>query len=263
LDAVESRDLDKVIKLLDRTFDEGVDTTTIVNQLTNNISEHLAEKPQLLPLLDSLIDVAKSPQPQLKLLSVLGMATLPKPSIKTAALLSRPHEFSASIEELEKKAVEDKPHDIEPDLKQNGTLEQSNSTTQNSSSNEGLAKEAAPKAKKVKSNHMTGNAKENVFDWSKLLDYTRKNHIALYCVLSNCGYEIDNDILTIYTNNKFHKKKLDDTKYSALLSKCLQEIGIYVLDIHTIPTALPPKDSQAAAVAVIMGGGEEVSIESI
>jgi hypothetical protein len=69
--------------------------------------------------------------------------------------------------------------------------------------------------------------------------------------------------LIIYTSNKFYKKKLDDTKYSPLLSKCLQKTGVYGLNIHTIPTTSPPRDSQAAAVAVIMGGGEEVSLESI
>jgi hypothetical protein len=118
----------------------------------------------------------------------------------------------------------------------------------------------------VKRSASKGKQKEQIsekFDWSKLLDYTRKNHIALYCILSNCGHKIDDNGLTIYANNKFYKKKLDDTKYSVLLSKCLQEIGVFGLDIHTIPTPLPPSNSQAAAVAVIMGGGEEVSLESI
>ena len=100
------------------------------------------------------------------------------------------------------------------------------------------------------------------FDWAKLIEYTRQNYIALYSVLSKCSYQLKDTDLTLYTNNKFYKKKLDDTKYSPLLSKCLQDIGIYGLDIHTIPTAPPPSDSQAAAVAVIMGGGEEVSLES-
>ena len=62
--------------------------------------------------------------------------------------------------------------------------------------------------------------------------------------------------------NKFYKKKLDDTKYNALIHTCLHEVGVSGLDIHIIPTGAPLKDSQAAAVAVIMGGGEEVSVET-
>ena len=98
------------------------------------------------------------------------------------------------------------------------------------------------------------------FDWAKLVEFTRQNYIALYSVLVKCSYELDGDDLTIYTNNKFYKNKLDDTKYSPLLNKCLQDIGVYGLDVHTISTTPPPKDSQAAAIAAIMGGGEEVSI---
>ncbi|MCX6728679.1 MAG: DNA polymerase III subunit gamma/tau [Candidatus Saccharibacteria bacterium] len=290
LDAVEKHDLELVIKLLNRTFDEGVDSTVIVNQLTNNISEHISEKPQLIPLLDALIDVAKSPQPQLKLLSVLGMATQSKHSPKSAALLASTHEFSASIEELKKKASEDRPSDtaesvvdalpsktllharsdsgpgVGSDLGSRVSSTKVPSTTSKSRVTVGGA---APDSADTKSGRESGAdqpagpAKKSVFNWSKLLDYTRKNHIALYCVLSNCGHKLDGGNLTIYTNSKFYKKKLDDTKYSVLLSKCLQEIGIFGLDIHTIPTPLPPQNSQAAAVAVIMGGGEEVSLESI
>jgi len=81
--------------------------------------------------------------------------------------------------------------------------------------------------------------------------------------LSKCNYEFNDDSLTIYASNNFYKKKLDDTKYSQLLNKCLQELGVYGLNIHTIPTTPPLKDSQAAAIAAIMGGGEEVSLETV
>jgi len=73
---------------------------------------------------------------------------------------------------------------------------------------------------------------------------------------------LEDSVLSIYTNNRFYKKKLDDNKYSSLLNDCLNEIGSYGLDVHTIATNIPPTDSQAAAVAVIMGGGVEVSLES-
>lgn len=236
LESVEGRDINKLVELLDRTYNEGIDSIIIVNQLTNNIREHLTEKPQLLPLLDALIDVAKSPKPQLKLLSVLGLAALPKQTPKSAALLASKREFSATIAELEKQAIKDQPNE---------------------------------KTKKNKPDtpiKTIDNARPNTtgaFDWDKLIEYTRQNYIALYSVLSKCGHKLENNNLTLYTNNKFYKKKLDDTRYSSLLSKCLQKIGVFELSIHTIPTPLPPKDSQAAAVAAIMGGGVEVSLESI
>jgi hypothetical protein len=260
---------------LNRTFDEGVDVSVIVNQLTNNISGHISEKPQLIPLLDALIDVIKSPQPQLKLISVLGMSATAKQTPKTAALLASTHQFSASIEELEKKATEDKPsNDIEKvvgvtsiqdtlESKLNKAPGLLDNPARSSALDGSATATNLPHESNKKGSQKTEITRNDKFEWSKLLDYTRKNHIALYSILSNCGYKIDNNNLTIYANNKFYKKKLDDTKYSVLLSKCLQKIGAFELDIHTIPTPLPPTNSQAAAVAVIMGGGEEVSLESI
>ncbi len=238
LEAVENRNVKKIVELLDQSFNSGVNSSVITAQLSGKIRDSLIEKPQLLTLLDSLIDVPKSPQPQLKLLSVLGLAAMPKLPTKSAALLAQPFEFSATIAELEKQATEEKPIDSRSDL------ERSNVT---------------------KNFNRKGDLLNNVksFDWSKLIEFTRQNHIALYSVLSKCGHQLENNNLTIYTHNKFYKNKLDDSKHSLLLNKCIQQIGPYELNVHTIPTSTPPSSSQAAAVAVIMGGGEEVSLESI
>ena len=227
LEAVEDRNISTLVELLNSTFDSGISATVLIAQLTASICDKIAQKPQLLPLLDALIDVTKSSQPQLKLLSVLGSATFPKQPSKTIALSTPILEVSASIAELEKQATEEEP------------------------SEPSVLKAAITKA-----------VTAGTFDWDKLIEYTHQNYIALFSVLTKCSYRLDDDTLTIYTNSKFYKNKLDDKKYRPLLSKCLQEIGVYGLDIHTIPTAPPPKDSQAAAIAVIMGGGEEVSLES-
>jgi DNA polymerase-3 subunit gamma/tau len=232
IESVENKKLDTLVGLLDRASNEGIDSTVLVSQLTSALRQQLSEKPHLLPLLDSLIDVTKSPQPQMKLLSVLGMAAAAKQPNKTIALAAPVHEVSASIKELEKQATLDKPTESDDNIRKAAIV----STSVHDSSK---------------------------FDWTTLIDFTRKNYIALFSVLSKCGHQLDGDTLTLYTCNKFYKNKLDDIKYSALLSKCLQETGVFGLNIHTIPTALPPKDSKAAAVAAIMGGGEEVSVEPV
>ncbi|MFZ2125795.1 MAG: DNA polymerase III subunit gamma/tau [Candidatus Saccharimonadales bacterium] len=224
LEAVETKDIEMLVKTLDNTFNDGIDSVILVSQLTRRISDLVSEKPRLISLLDALIDVPKSPQPQLKLLAVLGGAINQKTPKKTIALSAPTREISASVKELEEQVTKPKPKTVK--------------------------KTVAPKAD------------PQDFDWQKLIDFTRKNYIALYSVLVKCNYELELSDLTIYTSNGFYKKKLDDSKYSALLSKCLQDIGVYGLDIHTIPTTPPLKDSQAAAIAAIMGGGEEVSLES-
>jgi len=234
LTAVEDHDIAIIHKLLDETIKNGVDGLTLSKQLTRYIYERIDEKPNFLKLFDALIDVAKSSQPELKLLSILGMAaTVKSTGSKTIALSAPTLEVSATIEELKKQAIRKKPQEPKKTVRHSESIAES------------------------------GVFNKDVFNWNKLLEVTKTEHIALYSVLSKCNYEIVDDTLNIYTSNTFYKKKLDDTKYSPIINKCLQKIGVYGLDIHTIPTSAPLKDSQAAMVADIMGGGEEVSLEAV
>lgn len=251
LNAVEVKNLNQVVEILNRSFDEGVSTTILAAQLTNTIRKSIASKPQLLPLLDALIDIDKSPQPQLKLLSVLGQASAPKQTVKTVALSAPSPEISATIAELEKQAVKKQPSEI--NLQKITKTAEINSVVPTKKS--AITKPVIP--------IQPSEIKIEDFDWNKLIDHIHQNYIALYSVMSKCSHELNGNILTIYACNNFYKKKLDDTKYTPLLNKCLQNVGVFGLEINTIPTAPPPKDSQAAAIAAMMGGGEEVSIESI
>jgi len=254
LTAIETHDIPALVKTLDEAFDQGINGVVLSQQLTQSVRGLIVQKPQLLPLLDSLLDVAKSNQPNLKLLSVLGSAAAPKQIIKSAALATPVLEVVASIAELEKQATRNKPKE-EP-------IAQTAKRVATSG--------AAPDSAIAKSERESGagsstgpvNKQPQPFDSAKLIEYTRQNYVALYSVLSKAHFELVGTDLTLYAGNKFYKKKLDDTKYNALIHTSLHEVGVYGLDIHIIPTGPPLKDSQAAAVAVIMGGGEEVSVET-
>jgi len=276
IDAIEEKDLKQVVNLLTSILDSGVSAGVFVSQLTTILSERVIEKPQLLPLLDKLIDVTKSPQPELKLLSVLGMAAAPKTAPKSVALSAPVYEVSATIAELEEQAVKAKP--IEPVLKKpvavtgasiiHDTLEpefdKAPGPLSNPERSSILNKTSAATSKNevpTKKSAAITAANPEAFDWAKLIEYTRQNYVALFSVLSKCGFELNGTDLMLYTGNKFYKNKLDDTKYSPLLIQCLENVGIFGLDVHTLSTSLPPKDIQAAAIAAIMGGGEEVAVD--
>lgn len=242
LGAIEHRDLGTIVATLDNAYNQGISGTVLSQQLTHAVRIAVIDKPELLPLLDTLLDVAKSAQPNIKLLSVLGNAALPKQASKTVALAAPVLEVTATIEELEKQAtrvkpsldvVEEKPVAAQPVVSAIADIV------------------TAPKV----------IANPGSFDAKKLIEYTREHFVAMYSVLSKCQYSLDGKNLTIYAGNKFYKKKLDDIKYAPILSKSLEEIGYLDLEIHTIPTAPPPTDEHAIAVAGIMGGGEEVAVE--
>ena len=237
LEAVDAHAIPEIVKLLDDSIAQGVSPVQLTDQLIRALRIQAITKHQALHLLDSLLDVAKSSHPSIKLLSVLGTAALEhKP--KTVALATPVLEVTASVESLSQQATRKKP------------------------SIEAVKPVAIEPAVTVEKAAPRKAAKNSDFDWKALIEHTRENYVALYSVLSKCEYELDGSDLTLYTGNAFYKKKLDDPKYSAHLYQSLENIGGYQLTIHTVPTGGPMKSSQAASVAAIMGGGKEVLPEA-
>jgi len=280
LTSVEKHDVTSIAKLLDQTAASGISATTVTDQLIHTLRNYAVEKPQLLPLLDALLDVSKSSQPSMKLLSVLGTFAIQTKPPKTAALAAPVMEITATIEELSRQATKKHPH-IEPVANPVDIVAEVETVVANvisvptietvaessdaiSTANKHLQPELPaggtqqePGAKPFES----GTNSSATFDWDALVAEARKTNIALYSVLNKCSHELNNNELTIYTVNAFYKKKLDDPKYSAHLYESLKIAGGFQLTVHTIPTRAPLQDSQAASIADIMGGGIEVSLE--
>lgn len=216
---------------------QGVPPRTTATQLAEHIRKNLAKQPELSRLLDELLDVSRSHYPELKLLTVLSLFAKPAPQETQATQpkpVSEPKPSTASVK---------KPS-------------QSTATTQNPKEQPNEEPAQQPVKKKVSSRQKAAGP----FDWGKLVSHVRTHHVALHSVLSKCDPEVDGGTLKLYTKSAFYKKKLDDPKYRALLNSSLEELG-YALEVETLASAKPLKDSQAARVAAIMGGGEEVSVD--
>ncbi|MBC7459098.1 DNA polymerase III subunit gamma/tau [Candidatus Saccharibacteria bacterium] len=273
LAAVEAHDVSAVATLLESTTASGISATTLTGQLTTALRSRIIEKPAFLRLLDALLDVPRNSQPDLKLLAVLGGAALDQKPSKSVALASPVLEVTATIAELTKQATRIKPS--MPAAKPSAPADNSLPVVASDTVSKGpLESESFPVLKPRKTRHEAGPAEivpevsadleilpeAQDFNWETLVEFARKNYVALYSVLSKCTPELNDTVLTLYTNSAFYKKKLDDQKYSTHLYDSLKSIGSYQLTVHTLPTAPPPKDSHAAAVAAIMGGGEEVAV---
>jgi DNA polymerase-3 subunit gamma/tau len=229
--AYEAKDLAAIVTLLDESEAAGVQTTVLTAQIVHSIRQQITSKPQLLPLLDQLLDVAKSSQPAVKLLIVLAKNAAPKP--KTVALAAPTPAVSAPVATLQK--TPPKPVATTP--------------------------EAKPVAASKPEAAAQPEYEAGELDWGKLIEYTKEHFVAIYSVLAKCSGVMNGETLTLYTNNAFYKKKLDDAKHRSNLITALRATGAGAPIIETVGTPPPPKDSQAAAVAAIMGGGEEVSVE--
>ncbi len=230
LTAYETRDLASSITLLSEAENAGAQPIVIASELIRVIKAMVLEKPHLLPLLDGLLEVARSSRPDIKLLTVLAAhnsnppveppAVTTKP--KTVALASRAPVISAPVIPEQTVAPEQPP--------------------------------APPKKKKTP-------AQTIPFDWDAALKHIQSSDIALFAVASKCSPVAESDTLTFFTGNAFYKKKLDAPRYRTSLVTLLEELGMNNFTIETIGTAAPPKDELAASVAALMGGGEEYSIE--
>lgn len=278
LEAYEAKDLKAIVELLDESESHGIQATLLTTQLIQVARKEMIKKPNLIPLLDQLLEVPKSPHPNLKLLTILSSHAAPKP--KTAALNAPPAEVSAPIAQLEKLATTEEAllnADTAAQTHNPSTASQARVTSGGAASEivlpakqktSGTDRSTGPADSDATSRPREGddasgekNRQSFDFDWQQLIDHTREHYVAVYSVLSKCGYELSGDMLVIYTKNAFYKKKLDDSKHRINLQKSLDEIGAGGFTIETIPAPAPPKDSQAAAIAAIMGGGEEVSVE--
>ena len=259
LTAVEKHDVTAIAKLLDQTAASGISATTVTDQLIHVLRIGAVEKPQLLPLLDALLDVSKSSQPSMKLLSVLGTFAIQTKPPKTAALAAPVLEVSATIEELAKQATKKHPH-LEPVA----IVAPVDIVAEVEAVIETVLPipEVEPIVEVVEVKLVTKSVdNDGTFNWAGLIAEARKANVALYSVLNKCGYELNGDELTIFTVNAFYKKKLDDPKYSSHLFESIKALGGFQPTVHTVPTRAPLQDSQAASIADIMGGGEEVSLD--
>ncbi len=242
IDSVEKKDVANIVLLVERCQDAGVDLSALVVELASEVKSRLVSSPGLATLLGNLLEVTKSSDPYLKLIAVLASHNL-KLTPKTAALTAPSPSVSAPVKELQNAAAKAKPevHHVPP-------KPQTKPTTTND-----IIDTAATIA-------INSDAPVDL-DWQALIEYTRQKYVALYSVIAKCSHEISGDQLKIYTGNAFYKKKLDDSKYRLLLSQALGQVCQTEFSVETVSTKAPPKDEQAAAVAAIMGGGEEVSVD--
>lgn len=252
--AVKNHDIASVAQLLNQTEAEGLSGLVVCDQLIETIKPVIATKPELLNLLDSLLEVPRSSYPYVKLLSVLGTAASEnKP--KNAALRTPVAQISATVEQLSQAAAEPTVKVRQPVVTQQPpTIKQP----------PGAKQPAVVRTVKTVNTTQSKEAKiDQPFNWQGAVDFSHQNCIALYSVLSKCSYEIQDLTIIIFAKNAFYKKKLDDPKYNKHLRESVNAAGGYELTIHTVATAAPLKSSQAAAIADIMGGGIEVSLEAI
>ena len=252
LKAYQKQDVAAIIKLLDTASASGVSGKLLAAQIISTVRKHILARPELVPLLDQLLDVEKSSRPEIKLLTVLArtsVRTSPPEPPKSAALAatSSAPAVAATPAELTEPPTP-LTQTTKPIVRQKPVKKSAVTTTIAPEKVEHAAKDVQTTAL-------------DALDWPALVETVRTNFVAVYSMLTKCSHALVGGELVIYTGNAFYKKKLDDPKHRINLAKALESMGHTGVSIITIGTPPPPKDSTLAAVAAIMGGGEEINLD--
>lgn len=238
--AIMSHDLSLVISLINRLESEGVSPVIVAEQLTGELKDRIIEHPEVIDIIEKLIDVGKSFDPQLKLLAITTAATIQsstehKPS-KTVNLAAASQDtIIATVEVAKPKNTKKTTSEIQTENVESSLKE---------------------KTQKITTPH---NAPTQI-NWPEVLEKIRTSHPALYGVIRTAEATYTDHVLHLHFSYGLHKKKIDDAKYRQPLTEILIELYKSTPNIMTTSGKKPPKDEKARAVAAIMGGGEEVVV---
>ncbi|HEY0965585.1 MAG TPA: DNA polymerase III subunit gamma/tau [Candidatus Saccharimonadales bacterium] len=253
VDATTHKNFPALLEQLKSLEANGVQASIIARQLIGHILAHSHETPQLLTLVDQLLNVGQSSMPSAALLACLGAYAAPSKSVPSIATQPAP----TVLKELEIKATELHPKDdIITKQSSSATTPTSKPTAPAKANKEAIQAEkqpaATPKAPPATS--------ESLVDWQQLVESSKQASIGLSSVLAKCGSTSSDGVITIYTRTEFFKKKLMASSYQQILHTLLTEQSGYEWEIEFVPGMPPSSNSEISAVAAIMGGGEEVEL---
>ena len=243
LDSYPSDDNEKVLNIFQELENSGANSIIVSHQLLSIARNRLRKNPNLVGLVQQLIEVDRHPHPDLKLLTIF-MNSNSQPTEKpiatkkniAQATTQKPAEKPTSIKSAEPAKPTEKPIEKEE-------------------------KPAEPAKKPAIKPKKTDAPLE--LNWEKVIERAKEKSLGLASLLQKSQWSFDGEKLTIYAGSAFYKKKLDDAKNKPLISEIISEETAMDLEIDIIGEKKPPEDEKLAEIAELMGGGEEVKLEDI
>ena len=226
LDSYPSDDNEKVLNIFQELENSGANSIIVSHQLLSIARNRLRKNPNLIGLVQQLIEVDRHPHPDLKLLTIF-MNSNSQPTEKPVA--TKKNTTQVATQKPAEKPTPIKP--AEP------------------------AKKTAAKPKKTDA--------PLELNWEKVIERAKEKSLGLASLLQKSQWSFDGEKLTIYAGSAFYKKKLDDAKNKPLISEIISEETAMDLEIDIIGEKKPPEDEKLAEIAELMGGGEEVKLEDI
>lgn len=253
----------RAIELLFTLREQSISPQTLLSQLLWTIQQELSHQLDLLPLLTKLLRMRT------------GATTV---FLELAAIFGQGYtQASRAPQPPQSPEPESAPRQDPPQKSSQPTAQTSAATTtqhdaaqpeaQPPATREAMGQPQHPaeaakpqEAKPAAAEDIAATAPDEL-DWAAVLAETRQLMPALAGILSRSHMHYDKPQLTIYAGTKFFANKLTDSKYLQTIHKALQQLGAGQVNVTISAEAKPPSDPKLAAIATLMGGGTEITLE--
>ena len=243
LDSYPSNDNEKVLNIFQELENSGANSVIVSHQLLSIARNRLRKNPNLIGLVQQLIEVDRHPHPDLKLLTIFMNSN------------SQPTEKPVAPKKNIAQAAPQKPAEKPTPIKPAELIKPTEKPIKKEEKPAEPAKKPAAKPKKTDA--------PLELNWEKVIERAKEKSLGLASLLQKSQWSFDGEKLTIYAGSAFYKKKLDDAKNKPLISEIISEETTMDLEIDIIGEKKPPEDEKLAEIAELMGGGEEVKLEDI
>ena len=243
LDSYPSDDNEKVLNIFQELENSGANSVIVSHQLLSIARNRLRKNPNLIGLVQQLIEVDRHPHPDLKLLTIFMNSN------------SQPTEKPVATKKDTTQAAPQKPAEKPTPIKPAESTKPTEKPIKKEEKPVEPAKKPAAKPKKTDA--------PLELNWEKVIERAKEKSLGLASLLQKSQWSFDGEKLTIYAGSAFYKKKLDDAKNKPLISEIISEETEMDLEIDIIGEKKPPEDEKLAEIAELMGGGEEVKLEDI
>ena len=243
LDSYPSDDNEKVLNIFQELENSGANSVVVSHQLLSIARNRLRKNPNLIGLVQQLIEVDRHPHPDLKLLTIFMNSN------------SQPTEKPIATKKDTTQTATQKPAEKPTPIKPAEPVKSTEKPIEKEEKSAEPAKKPTAKPKKTDA--------PLELNWEKVIERAKEKSLGLASLLQKSQWSFDGEKLTIYAGSAFYKKKLDDAKNKPLISEIISEETEMDLEIDIIGEKKPPEDEKLAEIAELMGGGEEVKLEDI
>ena len=254
ISAINNKNTVQLVRSLDKMYNDGLSASVIVNQLNHELLKLAPQNLAFYDLLEKLLEVAKSADPQLKLTAILAQATISENSFHEK---SNPNKNDSQKMKIPQEKIQNQKSDSSKQENSKEKLDENKTLAQVATESKNSAILAESEIKSESEKLQLSDFPDEI-NWQDILKTINDlNQPLALSTLKFADPEYKNGTLILYFAKAFHRDKAETAKVRDILNSALQKLYSCNIEIKIAKIAVR-EDSDAAKILDIMGGGEIV-----